>query len=184
MLRRLLTIGTLALLTSPFALAGNLWLHVHVDEGGDGGERVRVNLPMSVIEQVLPLIKNEHIQNGRISVAEYSDQNVDLAALWAAVRDADDGEFVTVQNSSENVRVAKSEGMMLVRVDGNEKGSARVRVTIPLAVVDALMKAGENEFDLVAAISELKSFRGDLVTVEEADSRVRIWIDDRQEGAQ
>lgn len=184
MLRRLLTIGTLALLTSPLALAGNLWLHVHVDEGGDGGERVRMNLPMSVIEQVIPLINNEHIQNGKISVADVAEQDIDLAALWAVVRDAEDGEFVTVQNRSEHVRVAKSEGMMLVQVDGSDEGTARVRVTIPLAVVDALMKAGENEFDLVAAIAELKTFRGDLVTVEEADSRVRIWIDDQQEGQQ
>jgi hypothetical protein len=182
MLRRALVSGLLLLTPLTYSAAADLWLHVHVDDGGDGGDRVRVNLPLSVIEQVIPLIENEHLKGGKVSMPHVSDQSIDLPALWQAIRGAADGEFVTVESSREVVRVAKSEGMMLVHVDGDgEKGGARVRVTVPLPVVDALVKAGENELDLMAAIDELKTFRGDLVSVEENDSRVRVWIDDRQE---
>jgi hypothetical protein len=175
----------LLLVPSSFASAEDLWLHVHVDEGAEKGERVRVNLPLSVIEQVVPLIQNEHLKGGKIAMPHIDEAQIDLQAMWAAVRDAADGEFVSVESERETVRVAKSEGMMLVHVDGDpESGAAKVRVTVPLAVVDALTRAGEKELDLMAAISELKSFKGDLVTVEENGSRVRIWIDEHQGASQ
>jgi hypothetical protein len=182
MLRRALVSGLLLLTPLTYSAAADLWLHVHVDEGKNGDQRVRVNLPLSVIEQVIPMIENEHLKGGKVAMPHLSDQSIDLPALWQAIRDADDGEFVTVESTREVVRVAKSEGMMLVHVDGDgEAGGARVRVTVPLPVVDALVAAGEQELDLMAAITELRAFRGDLVTVEEDDSRVRVWIDERQE---
>lgn len=183
-MRRVVTPTLILMLALPIAAAAttdNLWLHVHVDDGEDQGERVRVNLPMSVIEQVIPMIQNEHLKGGKIAIPKLDGTQVDLQQMWQAVRSAPDGEFVTIEDASESVRVAKSAGMMVVHVDGSpESGGAKVRVTVPLPVVDALMRAGERELDVMAAISELESFQGDLVTVEENGSRVRIWIDDRQ----
>ena len=181
MLRKLLVSSLMLLVPVTFASAEDLWLHVHVDEGAGKGERVRVNLPLSVIEQVVPLIQNEHLKGGKVALPHLDSAQIDLQAMWKAVRDAADGEFVSVESERETVRVAKSDGMMLVHVDGApETDAAKVRVKIPLAVVDALTRAGEKELDLMAAISELKSFKGDLVTVEENGSRVRVWIDDMQ----
>ena len=46
----------LMLLLPMTASAGERWLHVRVEEGGADGERVSVNIPLSIIESVLPLI--------------------------------------------------------------------------------------------------------------------------------
>ena len=51
---------------------------------------------------------------------------------------------------------------------------------MPLAVVDALLSAGEKEFDLLAALSALAEHgEGELVVVQDGSSSVRIWIDDK-----
>ena len=67
---------------------------------------------------------------------------------------------------------------LLVNVDDAE-GGEKVRVRMPLALVDALLDSenGDNSLNLAAALKVLSEFEGDLVTVQDGDEMVRIWID-------
>jgi len=53
-------------------------------------------------------------------------------------------------------------------------------VRFPLAVVDALFSGEPGELDLLAAVEALSRHGqgGDLVRVNDGDTKVRIWIDD------
>jgi len=153
------------------------WLHVRVDNQEAKGELVRINLPLSFAEKVLPTIKHDKLRNGKITVDQAN--GVDLRALLEAVRTTKDGEFITVQGTTGDVRVAKQGGYLLVHARENKDGSKkRVEVRVPLTVVDALLSAGNNELDLVAG---LRALQGDteLVTVKDEKSTVRIWLDSR-----
>jgi hypothetical protein len=77
------------------------------------------------------------------------------------------------------VRVAKSNGNLIVHVLDKTKDGEKVDVTVPMKVVDALFSTTkDNELDVAAAIRAL-SDAGDavLVTVQDATEHVRIWID-------
>jgi len=155
------------------------WLHVRVDNQEAKGELVRINLPLSFAEKVLPTIKHDKLRNGKITVDQAN--GVDLRALLEAVRTTKDGEFITVQGTTGDVRVAKQGGYLLVHARENKDGSKkRVEVRVPLTVVDALLSAGNNELDLVAGLRVLAS-QGDteLVSVKDEKSTVRIWLDSR-----
>jgi hypothetical protein len=155
------------------------WLHVRVDNQEAKGELVRINLPLSFAEKVLPTIKHDKLRNGKITLDQAN--GVDLRALLEAVRTTKDGEFITVQGTTGDVRVAKQGGYLLVHARENKDGSKkRVEVRVPLTVVDALLSAGNNELDLVAGLRALAS-QGDteLVTVKDEKSTVRIWLDSR-----
>ena len=157
------------------------WLHVRVDNQGAKGEMVRVNLPLSLAEKVLPAINKDHLHNGRITIHEADMNGVNLRALLDALRTTRDGEFVTVQGTSGDVRVVKQAGYLLVHVRGNKDAtSRRVEIRMPLTVVDALLSSGGNELDLVAALRALGA-QGDteLVSVKDEKSTVRIWLDSR-----
>ena len=188
--RRMFALVTALLLASTAALvpiaAGRAaqgtqpdrWLHVRVDNQEAKGELVRINLPLSFAEKVLPTIKHK-LRNGKITVDQAN--GVDLRALLEAVRTTKDGEFITVQGTTGDVRVAKQGGYLLVHARENKDGSKkRVEVRVPLTVVDALLSAGNNELDLVAGLRALGS-QGDteLVTVKDEKSTVRIWLDSR-----
>ncbi len=161
------------------------WLHVRVEETGPNAENVRVNVPLSLAEKVLPSIQAEHIDKGKLTLEEVDLHGVDLRTLLAALRDLEDNEFVTVESNTENVRVAKSKGYLLVKVserherDGKEELET-VDVQIPLAVVDAMLTDNPNELDLAAGIRALANL-GDmiLVTVKERNSTVRVWVDSK-----
>ncbi len=189
-----------ALMAITATLAGaattDRWLHIRVEENGGQREKVKVNLPLSMLVKLAGAIDLEKIdghtfRGGRIRIDDADIDHVDLRAMWNAVKEADDMEFVSIESASENVTVAKDQGYLLVRVrsgrgdDDEESGDdrrhgERVNVRVPLAVVDALLSAGEKEFDLQAALMALaESGEGDLVVVEDGDSSVRIWIDDR-----
>lgn len=159
----------------------DLWIHVYVEEGDEAGETVRVNLPFALIEQVLPLIRTENLDGGKVRLPEpMALEGIDLREALRAVREVADGEFVTVQGPEENVRVAKRDGLLLVDVDD---GDEKVRVRLPIEVLDALFTDDSDELDLLAALRMLgETHPGDeIVTVDDGETKVRVWIDSRQE---
>jgi hypothetical protein len=166
---------------------GERWLHVRVVNSDDKNDIVRVNVPLDLAESVLPTINKNNLHNGKVTIDQAHMKDVDLHALINAVRNAKDGEYVTVQNSDQDVRVAKQGGHLLVHVkDKNHEAHSRhseVEVKIPMHVIDALFSAGKDELDLVAALHALAQ-QGDteLVSVKADESTVRVWLDSKNAG--
>jgi len=155
------------------------WLHIRVEDGkaGEEGETVRVNVPLSFAEKVLPAIQVEQFHGGKVRLEHGEMQDVDLKAILQAVRDTRDGEFVTVEGK-DNVRVAKEKGLLVVKVREDKGTGAKVDVQVPMEVVEALLSGEENELDVAAAVRALAKHGKDmLVTVVDEETSVRIWID-------
>ena len=175
------------------------WIHVRVESREDKTETVRVNVPVDMAVKVLPAIKNKNLCDGKVHIDSGHIDDVDLHTMLDAVRTAKDGEYVTVESKDDNVRVAKSSGYLYIHVTEkkpsektakatSDKDSAKnaalrqskVEVKIPMKVVDALLSAGRDQLDVVAALRAL-SANGDmeLVSVKDDDSTVRVWIDSK-----
>ena len=199
MKRTAITLVAILAITATLAGAATTdrWLHIRVEERDGRGERVKVNLPLSMLGKVAGAIDVEEIdghsfRGGRVRISDTHIDHGDLRAMWNAVKEADDMEFVNIESTEENVSVAKDQGYLLVRVrpgqddgdddealDDDRRRGERVDIKVPLAVVDALLSAGEKELDLQAALMALaESGEGVLVVVEDGRSSVRIWIDD------
>ena len=174
----ILVLATGAVLAGQAAPA-EYWLHVRVVDGkhGEEGETVRVNVPLTLAEKVLPAIQVDRFQNGKVRLDHGDMKDVDLKAILKAVRDTRDGEFVTVEGK-DNVRVAKEKGHLLVKVREGKVNGAKVDVQVPMAVVEALLSGDEGELDVAAAVRALAR-HGDefLVTVTDEETSVRVWID-------
>jgi len=157
------------------------WLHVRVTSTDGKGESVRVNVPVELAERVLPAINKDRLHDGKVKIDCAHINDVDLRSLADAVRNAKDGEYVTVQGSDSDVRVAKQSNYLIVHV--LEKGKSKksqVEIKVPMKVIDALFSAGKDELDLVAALHAL-SAAGDteLVSVKDEDNTVRVWLDSK-----
>ena len=174
--------------TSASSSTSDRWLHVRVNSTDNRGETVRVNIPLEMAEKVLPAIHKNQLDGGKVHCQDLDMNGVDLRALLDAVRSSKDGEYVTVDGNDSNVRVAKRSGFMLVEVtemnrpekSGKPTERSRVNVKVPMKVVEALLSAGKDELDLVAAIRAL-SANGDteLVSVKSDDSTVHVWLDSK-----
>jgi len=159
------------------ASASDRWMHVRIVESGEDGESVSINLPLPLAESVLQSIDCHSIKSGKVQV-KLSNGEIDLPALHAALRQAQDGEYITVEGEDENVRIAKRDGRLHIRaVDDDET----VNIQIDLAVLDALLSPGTDEIDVRAALHALAETKQDteLIRVEGEDETVRIWIDGR-----
>jgi hypothetical protein len=189
--------------TSSSSGTSDRWLHVRVIDSGHKGDTVRVNVPLEMAEKVLPAINKDRLRNGKIQINGSEMDGVDLKALLEAVRSSKDGEYVTVQSNDNDVRVAKQAGYMIVHVtekgfksskadkekDKSEKADksdksyerSRVDVKVPMKVVEALLSAGKDELDVLAALRALSAHGGDteLVSVKSDDSTVRVWLDSK-----
>lgn len=183
MKRLLASVGILVLATGAVLAAQPVpeerWLHIRVEEGkgGKDGETVRVNVPLTLAEKVLPAIQVDRFQGGKVRLDDGELQEVDLKVILQAVRDTRDGEFVTVEGK-DNVRVAKEKGHLLVKVQEDNGAGAKVDVRVPMAVVEALLSGEKNELDVAAAVRALARHGEELlVTVTDDETHVRIWID-------
>lgn len=181
MKRVCLALGIAVLTVSTWmAATPDKWLHIKVDNTGDKTDRVRVNVPLDLIEKILPAINKDHLQAGHIRLGEAKLNDIDLRTVLEAVKTSKDNEFVTVDSDKEKVRVAKQNGYLLIKVTETRqtKKENRVDISIPFSVVDALLSTGKNELDLVGAVRALAA-HGDtvLVTVSDGTSNVRIWVD-------
>jgi len=173
----LLCIASLGLASA----SNDLWIHVYVEDGDEDGETVRINVPFSLVREVLPLIRNEHLSDGKVRFpADLELEGIDLREALRAVREVADGEFVTVKGRDESVVVAKRGGLLLIDVDD---GDEKVRVRLPIEVLDAMFTEDSDELDLLAALRVLgETYPGEqIITVDDGSSKVRVWIDSRQE---
>ena len=156
------------------------YLHVKVEDTKEG-ESVNVNLPLSIAEKILPTVNKGKLRDGHVTIGSADLDGVDVKGLLDPIRTAPDNEFVTVKQKDQDVRIAKSNGNLIVHVRCTNGDKQNVDVTIPLKVVDALFStAKDNELNIVAALHEL-SDAGDalLVTVQDATQHVRVWVDSK-----
>jgi hypothetical protein len=166
------------------AAKGERWLHVRVISTEAKGETVRVNIPLELAEKVLPAVNHDRLREGKVKIDSAHMNDVDLKALLEAVRTAKDGEYVTVQGRDNDVRVAKESNHLIVHVVEKNRGSeakkCQVEIKVPMRVIDALLSAGKDELDLVAALHALGA-QGDmeLVSVKDNENTVKVWLDSK-----
>ena len=182
MTRKKLTIlGCLFLtLTFTFTLAKpkDGWLHIRISEDQGKGEQVNVNVPLNMIRALLPMVEELDVDDMMgLDLGNGEFEGLDLHAVLEALHDTPDSDFVTVRSDDESVRVYKENGYIKVLVEERDD-SEKVRVTVPLDVLDALVSGPDDTLNLSAAIERLMTHSGgDLVTVDSDNESVRIWID-------
>lgn len=160
---------------------GERWLHVRVICTDGKGDTVRVNVPLELAEKVLPAVNHDRLHNGKVKIDNSDINDVDLRAIMEAVHSAKDGEYVTVQGNDNDVRVAKEGNHLIVHVvDKGGSKKSQVEVKVPMKVVEALLSAGKDELDLVAALHALGT-QGDveLVSVKDSENTVKVWLDSK-----
>jgi hypothetical protein len=167
--------------SSATAEKGERWLHVRVISTDGRGETVRVNVPLELAEKVLPAVNHDRLHNGKVRIDSSDMNDVDVHALMDAIRTAKDGKYVTVQSDDNDVRVAREGNHLIIHVlDKGGSKKSQVEVKVPMKVIDALLSAGKDELDLVAALHALGE-QGDteLVSVKDRDSTVKVWLDSK-----
>jgi hypothetical protein len=134
---------------------------------------------LQLVEAILPTIETNELQNGKLSWDETEVEGIDLKEVLKAFQEAPDADFVTVKSREESVRIAKEKGFLVIHADEDDE---KVRIKMPLDVVDAMVAGRSDELDLLAALEAVADYDGDLITVESDDSFVRIWIDSTNSG--
>ena len=173
----LLVVGVLLATTFAIAAAPARYLHVKVNNSATH-ELVRINVPLTLAEQVIPAINQGKLRAGKVQIGHLNADNVNIKAILNALKTAPEGEFVTVEEPGNNVRVAKERGQLVVHViDKNSKQN--VNVTIPWNVAQALISdTSEDQLNVEAAIKALENVADTtLVSVTGDAENVRIWID-------
>lgn len=176
------TLALAALLVALPAAAQDLWIHVKVHEDGGDNARVTVNLPVSFLEGVLPMLEESgHMDDARIEI-EDSDLTVeDLRRVLASLRDTPDATFAEVATDTETIVFYKQGEYLRVETEASLEGT-EIRARFPIAVLDALLSDPDGRLDLQAAVQALAAHGpGDLVTVRDGETSVRVWIDEYPE---
>ncbi len=175
----LVLVALAALLAAPTAFAGDetRWINVHVTENSSN-TNIEVHLPLNLVLTVLRNVDVENFHGGQVDLNLGEDMDINFPEIIAAVKDAPDGEFVTVTSDEADVRVYKQGGTLFVTVNQKDDEMAKVEVTVPLALMDALSFGEENTLDIAALLENLDELpSGELVKVTSNEANVRVWIE-------
>ena len=178
MTRKITAIAAAAILFAGFAVATEetRWINVHVTEHSEG-VNVEVHLPLNLVLSVLKSVDVENFHRGQIDL-DIDDAEIDWAEIFAAVKDAPDGQFVTVDSPDANVSVSKQGGTLLIDVSEIDGESTKVKVSVPVEFMDALSINESSQIDVAALLESFDRLpNGDLVTVESDEANVRVWIE-------
>jgi hypothetical protein len=176
--RKITAIAAAAILFAGFAVAaeGTRWINVNVSEHSEG-TNIEVHLPLNLILSVLKSVDVENFHRGHIDL-DIDDADVDWAGIFAAVKQAPDGQFVTVDSHDAKVNVSKQGGTLFINVDEIDGDNAKVKVTVPVEFMDALSINDSSEIDVAGLLESFDRLPvGDLVTVQSDDADVRVWIE-------
>jgi hypothetical protein len=175
----LAAVGLVALVALPAApaLADTPWIHIRVEEAKDQS-KVSVNLPLSVVEVALEAAPELIEEHADIDLGDEKFKVETLRKIWQELSAAGDAELITVESEKENIRVLRRGDLVQVFVKDSQKDE-EVTIEVPVSLVDAALSGQGSEINLKAAIAELQKQRGNIVTVREPDTTVRIWIDEQ-----
>jgi len=180
MKRKVLALVALAaLLAAPTAFAGDetRWINVHVTENSSN-TNVEVHLPLNLVLTVLRNVDVENFHGGQVDLDLDEDMDINFPEIIAAVKDAPDGKFVTVTSDEADVSVHKQGGTLFVTVNQKDDEMAKVEVTVPLELMDALSFGEENTLDVAALLQSMDKLpNGELVKVTSNEANVRVWIE-------
>jgi hypothetical protein len=174
----LLALGlvTASLSSSLVAQKKDPWFHVEVKENKAEPEYVKVNLPMSMVDVALKVIKDKKFNKGHFKLPTDEVSIADMRKIWSELRKAGNAEFVTVEKKDETVRVAKDGNYVLVKITENKK--QKVDLKVPVSVVDALLAGSGDELDIKGALLAMqKQNAGEILTINDNQTQVRVWID-------
>ena len=77
-----------------------------------------------------------------------------------------------------DVNVHKKAGTLYVTVNQKEDEMAKVEVTMPMEMMDALTFGEENTLDVAALLQSFDNLpNGELVKVTSNEANVRVWIE-------
>ncbi|MGH9429113.1 MAG: hypothetical protein ACRD2L_22755 [Terriglobia bacterium] len=166
-----------ATLSSPLvAQKKGPWFHVEVKENKTEPEYVKVNLPMSLVDVALNVIKDKKFNKGHFKLPTGDVSIADMRKIWNELKKAGNAEFVTVEQKNETVRVAKDGNYVVVKITENKK--QKVDLKVPVSVVDALLAGTGDELDIKGALLAMqKQNVGEILTVNDNNTQVRVWID-------
>ena len=175
----LAAVGLVALVALPAvpALADTPWIHIRVEEAKDQS-KVSVNLPLSVVEVALEAAPELIEEHADLDLGDEKFKVETLRKIWQELSAAGDAELMTVESEKENIKVVRRGDLVQVFVKNSEKAE-EVTIEVPVSLVDAALSGQGSEINLKAAIAELQKQRGNIVTVREPDTTVRIWIDEQ-----
>jgi hypothetical protein len=177
------TLLSIAVMQTGALAADDYWLHVRISEDEHGGEQIKINMPIRLVETMLPMIETPELREGRIKIEDSEFTGDDLRKIWQALRDSDDGEFLTIETNDESVRVAKEDGLLKIEMRDLDDEGNFADIQIPLKVVDALLSGDDDELDLLAGLQALQKPGHEIrVTINDDHAAVLIWVDESSKG--
>ena len=163
----------LAIVTTAFTAigqddpAGNYMVNMEFKQ--EGGEQMSLSLPLSMLKSFENQIQEI------LGDIEINDQDINFRELLDAVQEAGPNNYVDVNSAEADINVSTTADHLVVKVHEKKEGK-KINVTLPLALIDAIL--GNGEFDYDAAVAALIEVEGDLLTIESDDDSLsgRIWI--------
>lgn len=153
-----------------------VWLNVEVSDGMSDGPKVKINIPISMMEVVI-----DSLDASQIFQEMKTEHGVDLANLWVNLRDADTDEFLRIEHEDARIQVFKENQTLRLVIQETGYDEPNVQVQLPFSLLDYMVEGAQtDEFRLSDLVDRMRgSLPLMLVQADHDNEKVRIWLEER-----
>jgi len=168
------------LILAPFAAAAAtdgpvIMLRVDVSGTGDDTPKVKVSVPLSLIEVVI-----ESVDTTQVMRDLKSEKGIDIRKLWRELKNADVDEFVTIEKKDNKVRVYKDTDAFRVTIQDENNSKPNIEIRIPFSVMDYLTDEHKEGFKLSEMIAGLRTqLPLTIVEARHDGESVKVWLEEK-----
>lgn len=150
-------------------------LRVDVSEAGGDHPKVKVTVPLSLIEVVI-----DAVDPSMVMKEIKTEKGLDLAKLWRQLRSADVDEFISIDHDGDKVKVYKDRTNFRVTIQESGYDEPNIEVRLPFAVMDYLLDERREEYKLSELVEALRaSLPLTLVEARHDGDSVKVWLEER-----
>jgi hypothetical protein len=150
-------------------------LRVEVNGTGTDNAKVKVSLPLSLIEVVVESVDTSHVMRDL-----KTEKGIDLKKLWHDLKNANVDEFITVEKDNEKVKVYKERDVFRVTIQEEGNDSPNIEVRIPFSIMDYLTENHDDGIKLSEMVAGLKAqFPLTIVEAHHDGQNVKVWLEQK-----
>ncbi len=123
-------------------------LHVRIKNTTAQAQAIVIDLRLSLVEKTLRAASADELHAGTLTMHRAGLEALDLRALLEALHTTGNHEF-RMQSPKETVQAVKEGDRMVIKIRENRDAHRKVDITVPVAVVDALLSGPRGQLDLV-----------------------------------
>ncbi len=166
------------------ASAGDVWLHLRVQENRLSTKRVAMNVPFGAASVLARQLPSSALEQCEIEFNDVSFTAADMQQIVRKLQTAPAGQAIDFRFRGGTMRAVRQNNVLVLQPQNWDGEMSLTEVRMPFRLAEVVVGTSNQRINLVRAVELLGSVgQGEILFARADDTQVRLWVDRDPSGA-